>query len=74
MEVLYPRCGGLDIHKRTVVACRVTPGPDGQPVKAIRTFGAMTADLLALGDWLAEGGCTHVAMEATGVYVRRITA
>jgi transposase len=72
MEVLYPRCGGLDIHKRTVVACRVTPGPDGQPVKAIRTFGAMTADLLALGDWLAEGGCTHVAMEATGVYWKPI--
>ena len=72
MEVLYPRCGGLDIHKRTVVACRVTPGPDGQPVKAIRTFGAMTEDLLALADWLAEGGCTHVAMEATGVYWKPI--
>ena len=39
MEVLYPRCGGLDIHKRTVVACRVTPGPGGQPAKAIRTSG-----------------------------------
>jgi transposase len=68
MEVLYPRCGGLDIHKRLVVACRVTPGPDGQPVKQVRTFGAMTADLLALADWLAAGGCTHVAMESTGVY------
>jgi hypothetical protein len=68
MEVLYPRCCGLDIHKRMVVACRVTPGPDGQPTKQVRTFGAMTEDLLALADWLAAAGCTHVAMESTGVY------
>jgi transposase len=68
MEVLYARCCGLDIHKRTVVACLLTPGPDGQTTKAIRTFGTMTGDLLALGDWLAAAGCTQVAMEATGVY------
>lgn len=68
MEVLYASCAGLDIHKQTVVACRVTPDPAGQPQKAIRTFGTLTDDLLALGDWLAEAGCTHVAMEATGVY------
>lgn len=68
MEVLYARCCGLDIHKRTVVACLLTPGPDGQPTKAIRTFATMTDELLALGDWLAGAGCTHVAMEATGVY------
>jgi transposase len=72
MEVLYPRCGGLDVHKRTVVACRVTPGPDGPPVKQVRTFGTMTEDLLALADWLAAGGCTHVAMESTGVYWKPI--
>ena len=72
MEVLYPRCGGLDVHKRSVVACRVTPGPDGQPVKQVRTFGTMTEDLLALSDWLAEGGCTHVAMESTGVFWKPI--
>ena len=48
-----------------VVSC---PGPGGQPTKEMRTFGTMTADLLALGDWLADGGVTHVAMESTGVY------
>jgi transposase len=46
----------------------MVPGPDRQPVKEIRTFATMTADLLVLGDWLAEGGVTHVAMESTGVY------
>ena len=74
MEVVYPRCCGLDVHKKVVVACLVTPGPAGQPSKTIRTFGTMTADLLALADWLMGAGCTHVAMESTGVYVRRITA
>ena len=68
MEVLYERCCGLDIHKRTVVACLLTLGPGGQPTKAIRTFGTMTEELLALADWLQAAGCTHVAMEATGVY------
>jgi transposase len=68
MDVLYERCCGLDLHKRAVTACRLLPGPGGQPTKETRTFGTMTADLLALGDWLAEGGVTHVAMESTGVY------
>ena len=68
MDALYERCCGLDIHKRTVVACLVVPGPDGRPVKEIRTFGTMTDELLALSDWLAGAGCTHVAMESTGVY------
>jgi hypothetical protein len=68
METLYQRCCGRDIHKRTVVACLITPGPDGQPQKAVRTFGTMSDDLLQLGDWLAAAGCTHVAMESTGVY------
>ena len=74
MEVLYTHCCGLDIHKRTVVACLLTPGPGTRPARAIRTFGTMTADLLGLADWLAAAGCTHVALEATGVYVRRFTA
>jgi transposase len=74
MEVLYTHCCGSDIHKRTVVACLLTPGPGGSPTKAIRTFGTMTDDLLRLADWLAAAGCTQVAMEATGVYVRRFTA
>jgi transposase len=68
LEVLHKRCCGLDLHKRSVTACRIVPSRDGQPVKEIRTFGTMTAELLALGDWLAAGGVTHVAMESTGVY------
>jgi transposase len=68
MDVLYERCCGLDIHKRTVVACLVVPGPTGTPVKQLRSFGTMTDDLLHLADWLATNGVTHVAMESTGVY------
>ena len=72
MEVVYARCCGLDIHKAKIVACVITPGSDGRVKKAIRTFGTMTDELLALGDWLAEAGCTHVAMESTGVYWKPI--
>jgi transposase len=72
MEILYPRCCGLDVHKRTVVACLLVPGPDDQAAKETRTFGTMTADLLALSDWLAAAGCTHVAMEATGAFWKPI--
>jgi transposase len=68
MEVVYPRCCGLDIHKKLVVACLITPGPDGAPRKEVRSFGTMTDELLALADWLAAAGCTHAAMESTGVY------
>ena len=68
MDIVYPHCCGLDIHKKLVVACVLTPGAHGQPQKEIRTFGTMTADLLELADWLQAAGCTHVAMEATGVY------
>ena len=53
MEVIYPRCCGLDVHKREVVACVVITGPDGTPRKTIRAFGTMTPDILALADWLA---------------------
>ena len=68
MEVVYERCCGLDVHKQSVVACRVAPGPDGAPGKQVRTFGTMTADLLELSDWLASAAVTHVAMESTGVF------
>ena len=68
MDVVYERCCGLDVHKRTVVACVLTPGAAGTPQKEVRTFGTMTADVLALAEWLAAAGCTHVAMEGTGVY------
>ena len=72
MDVVYARCCGLDVHKKTVVACLITPGAGGRAQKETRTFGTMTDDLLALGDWLAEAGCTHVAMESTGVYWKPI--
>ena len=68
MDVVYERCCGLDIHKKSVVACLLTPGTAGQAVKELRTFGTVTDELLALADWLAAAGCTHVAMESTGVY------
>jgi len=67
MEVLYQRCCGLDVHKETVVAClRVVSGDE--VIREVRTFETTTASLMALSEWLAENGCTHVAMEATGVY------
>lgn len=72
MEVLYTRCCGLDVHKRTVVACVIEPDDAGRPLKAIRTFGTMTPDLLELVDWLTACQVTHVAMEATGSYWRPI--
>ena len=67
MEVMYPRCAGLDVHKETVVACvRIASG--GEASSSVRTFATTTAGLIELGEWLEENGCTHVAMEATGVY------
>src|SRR4051812_40066997 len=72
MEVVYARCGGLDVHKRTVVACVVVPGPGPRPRKEARPLGRMTDDLLRLAVWLAEHQVTRVAMESTGVYWRPI--
>jgi transposase len=67
MEVIHPRCGGLDVHKQTVVACvRLASGD--QVTREVRTFETTTSGLLLLLAWLTEMGCTHVAMEATGVY------
>src|SRR5439155_531638 len=68
MEVVYEHCCGLDIHKKTVVACVVVSGSGKQPHKEIRTFNTMTADLLELADWLTAQRVTHVALESTGVY------
>ena len=70
MEVLYPRCAGLDVHKATVVAAvRLAAG--GRVAREVRTFATTTAGLLGLVAWLAENGCTHIVMETTGVYCRR---
>jgi transposase len=71
MEVLYPRCAGLDVHKDTVVAC-VRVAADGGVQSEVRTFDTTTPGLLKLAAWLDEHGCTHVAMEATGVYWRPV--
>jgi transposase len=67
MDIMHERCAGLDVHKATIVACvRLVSG--GEVSRECRTFDATTAGLLALLAWLTESGCTHVAMEATGVY------
>lgn len=67
MEVLYPRCAGLDVHKETVVAC-VRSAKGGKVTRTTRTFGSTTRQLLALLEWLLSERVTHAAMEATGVY------
>ena len=67
MRVVHERCCGLDVHKRTAVACVLTP--EG---KVVRTFGTMTEELLALADWLVEQQVSHVAMESTGVVRREV--
>jgi transposase len=67
MELLHPRCAGLDVHKDVVVACvRIQEGPIARHV--VESFGTTTTALLTLNDWLVEHGVTCVAMEATGVY------
>ena len=67
MEVLHPRCAGLDVHSRRVNACvRIAAGR--KATAEHREFATTTAGLLELAAWLTEAGCTHVAMEATGVY------
>ncbi len=68
MEILYTNCAGLDVHKKTVKVCLLTRTSDGQLHKEFRTYFTTTEELLQLGDWLKERGCTHVAFEATGVY------
>ncbi len=72
MDIIVTCCGGLDVHKKTVVACCRSRHGNGKVRKEVRTFGTMTADLLALSDWLAAAGVTHVAMESTGVYWKPI--
>ncbi|ALA71871.1 transposase [Geobacillus stearothermophilus 10] len=67
MRVLYERCCGLDVHKKSITACVLTP--EG---KEIRTFGTMTDDLEELVEWLKQKQVTHVAMESTGVYWKPI--
>lgn len=63
MQVVHERCGGCDVHKKTVTVCIITP--EG---KETRTYGTMTRSLAAMVEWLQAKGVTHVAMESTGVY------
>ena len=72
MEVVHARCAGLDVHKRTVVACVLTPGEAGAVKRETRTFGTMLGEVEALAGWLAERAVTHVALEATGVYWKAV--
>ncbi len=67
MDVVYERCCGLDVHKKMVVACVLTPES-----KEIRTFSTMTEDLLEMVNWLEQHGCTHVAMESTASFWKPI--
>jgi transposase len=73
MEVVHARCCGLDVHKKTVVAC-VMIREQGTLHKEVRTFGTVTADLVVLHDWLTAHRVTHVAMESSGIYWKPVYA
>ena len=68
MRIIYERVAGLDVHKKTVVACRMRVTAEKRLEWETKTFGTTTAELLALHDWLSEGDCTHVALESTADY------
>jgi transposase len=72
MDVISSRCCGLDIHKKTVVACLISSAQGQQPQTEVRTFRTMTTELVALADWLHAAECPHVAMESTGVSWRPV--
>ena len=67
MEVMHRRCAGLDVHQKTVVAC-IREQRDRKAEHEVRSFGTTTKELEELAAWLAARQCTHVAMEATGVF------
>ncbi|MGC2049607.1 MAG: IS110 family transposase [Gallionella sp.] len=68
MEILYRCCCGMDVHKKFVVACLLRIDEQGEETRHVQRFETYTEDLLRLSDWLTSSGCTHVAMESTGVY------
>ena len=68
MEVMYEVCAGIDVHKKNVVVCLLRAKAGSKCEREVRTFGTTTRSLLELLDWLVSAGCTHVAMESTGVY------
>jgi transposase len=74
MEPIVERCCGLDVHQATVVACVLVGGAHQKPKKEVRTFGTKTRELMEMRDWLRDNGCTHVGMEATGIYWKPVYA
>jgi transposase len=74
MQVVHERCGGLDVHKKVILACALWFDEQGRKQQEVRSFGTVSAELLRLADWLKGHGVTHVAMEATGVYWRPVWA
>ena len=74
MQTLVERGCGLDVHQATVVACLLIVRKDGKVQKQLRTFGTTTRELLSLREWLLSQGCSHVAMESTGVYWKPVYA
>jgi transposase len=61
MDVLYPRCCGIDIHKKSITVCVLIREPGRKEQKHIREFGTTTSTILSCGDWLRDLGVTHVA-------------
>jgi transposase len=74
MEAVVERCAGLDVHQGTVVVCVLLGAAGRKPRKEVRTFATVTADLVALRDWLKDLGVTHVGMESTGIYWKPVYA
>ena len=74
MQTLVERGCGLDVHQATVVACLLIVLQSGKVHKQVRTFGTTTRELVSLREWLLPEGCTHVAMESTGVYWKPVYA
>ena len=74
MQTLVEVGCGLDVHQATVVACLLRVRRDGRVDKQLRTFGTTTRELVQLRSWLVAEGCTHVAMESTGVYWKPVYA
>lgn len=68
VDVIHARSCGLDVHKKSVVACVLTTHADGTVVRTMRTFTTMTADLLEMAKWLDGLDVTHIAMESTGAH------
>jgi transposase len=68
MRTVYQVCCGIDVHKKNLVACLIAVDEEGHEQRTSREYATVTQALLELADWLTESGCSHVAMESTGVY------